>query len=598
MISIKHVATVLGMLAGIVLLASLASTQSSTQGGGLSTRAIQGLEQCFNSSGTFICAPSGGGTPVGGSGTANMLAKFTAASTLGDSQFFDDGTDVSAAIAGELSLVSAADMNIESTGGSISIDASVAGQVLLQANTLAELNGGSARVTSGGLTELIGFDIDINTSDTGGETITIDSFGALSMNGTVISAVPSSLFFVQPTDASSNLQLSPAPAAGVGGSVSQVAGILNAMNGLDSVEVFLVSVTNADHTGAGNTLVGVDIAGIVADVDADEYALRFGAGWDRDVFDAGNLALQGGSMSLQVASGNAFAFSNGGGNIAIFNDSSDEIQFRPNLDPTFTFTDVGAGVSGFYFGHFTTLAAMNGGDIVELVSIDVTNADHTGVGNNLWGINLAIDSNDADALQSAVRVGGNWDIGIQFANGLLQPQTNILSLNGPLTFQSGTVVPIDFAMVTDFAGNDQAMFSLNTGLTILRNVGVGSILAPGVMDGSDNMSFLKYGGFTDANHLSVTNVMAVVRADTITSPDANAIHAVLRQDAGWDAMALVEAGSAWAPTFDPASNKVAIFIDEATNRVGGAGADCTLVARLANGTEVSIATLVTDGGCP
>ena len=48
----------------------------------------------------------------------------------------------------------------------------------------------------------------------------------------------------------------------------------------------------------------------------------------------------------------------------------------------------------------------------------------------------------------------------------------------------------------------------------------------------------------------------------------------------------------------PAANKVALYVDESTNRVGGAGADCALVARLNDNTEINVATLVTDGGCP
>lgn len=351
MISIKRIATVLGMLAGIVLLASLASTQSSTQGGGLSTRAIQGLEQCFNSSGTFICAPSGGGTPVGGSGTVNTIPKWTASSTLGNSLITDTGP----------------------------------------------------------------------------------------------------------------------PAAGVSGTIFSLSGTLNAMNGSDTVD------------------------------------------W---------------------------------------------------------------------------------------LNINISNADHTGTGNNLNALRIDNSSNDADATETAVRVGGLFDTGIFFLNTVFQPQTNIRSNSGPLTYQVGTSPNALFSMVIDFTGNDQAYFSLNSGITILRHTGVGSIIAPGIMDGSDNEQFIEYGGFTDANHTSTANVLSVVRADTITSPDANAIHAVIRQDAGWNALALVEAGGAWAPTFSPAANKVAFFIDEATNRTGGAGADCTLVARLSSGTEVSVATLVTDGGCP
>ncbi len=49
---------------------------------------------------------------------------------------------------------------------------------------------------------------------------------------------------------------------------------------------------------------------------------------------------------------------------------------------------------------------------------------------------------------------------------------------------------------------------------------------------------------------------------------------------------------------NPSPDTVSVYLDEATNRTGGVGADCALVARLSTGVEVVIATLVTDGGCP
>lgn len=376
---------VASLLIAIAVAAGLSLAQNDDPRGDLySAKAIQALEQCFNSSGAFICAPVGGGAAVGGSGTADTVPKWTGASTLGNSNITDDGTVVD-------------------------------------------------------------------------------------INGTVVSATPTNLFFVQPADNSTNFQVNPAPTAGSGGTVLQGAAILNAMNGSDTVDGFLISITNANHTGAGN---------------------------------------------------------------------------------------------------------------------------------NLNGLRIDSDATDPDATETAVRVGGGFDNGILFVNGLLQPQTNIRSSSGPLTFTVGTVVPISFSMVTDFAGNDQAHFSLNTGLSILRGVGVGSIVAPSALDGNDVTSFIRYGGFTDPNHTSTGNVTSVVRADTITSPDAQAIHVVINQDAGWNALALVNAGGAWGPADNPPTNKVAWFIDEATNRTGGAGADCVWVARLSNGTEISATVLVTDGACP
>ena len=43
---------------------------------------------------------------------------------------------------------------------------------------------------------------------------------------------------------------------------------------------------------------------------------------------------------------------------------------------------------------------------------------------------------------------------------------------------------------------------------------------------------------------------------------------------------------------------VGITIDEEKNRLGGPAPDCALIAILDDGTEVTISTLVIDGGCP
>jgi len=85
----------------VAFLAALAFTglaygQSSVQGGGLSSKAIQALEECFDSSDNFICAASSGSSnttvvnPPGG--TTFKIPVWTGATTLGDSAITDFGT--------------------------------------------------------------------------------------------------------------------------------------------------------------------------------------------------------------------------------------------------------------------------------------------------------------------------------------------------------------------------------------------------------------------------------------------------------------------------------------------------------------------------
>lgn len=50
---------------------------------------------------------------------------------------------------------------------------------------------------------------------------------------------------------------------------------------------------------------------------------------------------------------------------------------------------------------------------------------------------------------------------------------------------------------------------------------------------------------------------------------------------------------------NPATGQVRLYFDGATNRTGGAGVDCCLVARTSTGTEVQIGNcVVVDGVCP
>lgn len=81
-------------LAVLLAITSTAFAQSSTQGGGLSTKAILALEECFDEFQNFICGVPGGN--ITGSGTLNTVAKFTGTNTIGNSQITDNGSNISA----------------------------------------------------------------------------------------------------------------------------------------------------------------------------------------------------------------------------------------------------------------------------------------------------------------------------------------------------------------------------------------------------------------------------------------------------------------------------------------------------------------------
>ncbi len=55
---------------------------------------------------------------------------------------------------------------------------------------------------------------------------------------------------------------------------------MNAMNGSDTSRGHYIEIVNANHTGAGNSLLGVDVAAITADAEATEIGMRVQSGWD------------------------------------------------------------------------------------------------------------------------------------------------------------------------------------------------------------------------------------------------------------------------------------------------------------------------------
>jgi hypothetical protein len=57
-------------------------------------------------------------------------------------------------------------------------------------------------------------------------------------------------------------------------------GTLGLMNGSDAFRGLYLNYANANHIGSGNTITGLDIAGLTGDAEATEVALQVGAGWD------------------------------------------------------------------------------------------------------------------------------------------------------------------------------------------------------------------------------------------------------------------------------------------------------------------------------
>lgn len=72
-------------------------------------------------------------------------------------------------------------------------------------------------------------------------------------------------------------------------------GTLGIMNGSDSFNVFDVNLTNADHTGSGNTVGVLDVASITGDAHATEVAIQVGTGWDNAAILSGDVSVRNGA---------------------------------------------------------------------------------------------------------------------------------------------------------------------------------------------------------------------------------------------------------------------------------------------------------------
>lgn len=122
---------------------------------------------------------------------------------------------------------------------------------------------------------------------------------------------------------------------------------------------------------------------------------------------------------------------------------------------------------------------------------------------------------------------------------------------------------------------------------------------PNAANGSDVHSHSRLGFIGSADHTGTGNVHRFLSFQS-DSNDVDTVQVPLHFDTDWDAFMLVEAlGASWAAVGNPPTNQVAFRVDEGADRgAGTVTADCALIARLSTGTEIVVAVLVTDGGCP
>lgn len=209
------------------------------------------------------------------------------------------------------------------------------------------------------------------------------------------------------------------PSAGSSGNFWTLDGTVPIMNGSDTIRGLFVDLTNADHSGASNILYGIDVDTITGDAQATEIGIHVASGWDYD------LGLQKGTYIYDNT--NYFNIDatghSGTGHVKINAKSGgggSNIEFWYGAAARYVFeSQPGAGSGGTMLdlGNGQSLTAMNGSDTVNLLHINIANADHSGSTNVLNGINIGAITGDAQASEYAINIGSGWDQNIRLSDG-------------------------------------------------------------------------------------------------------------------------------------------------------------------------------------
>ena len=216
------------------------------------------------------------------------------------------------------------------------------------------------------------------------------------------------------------LYLSAEGPAGGSATANQIEFTAGAMDGSDAQQGIYVSVLNADHEGASNTLSGVYINELdMADDEATEYGMYLDSNnWDYGLYIAG-----GAGMDVLYVAGTA----NFTGNV----DAESGLDVTGKLDVaagTIASTLEGVYVSGTGTANVSseliqldhTMGNMNGGDTQKSLYINITDGTYSTIGSPNYVYGIDIDKSaapDIDAFEYGINIGNGWDTGVNVAIG-------------------------------------------------------------------------------------------------------------------------------------------------------------------------------------
>ena len=440
-------------------------------------RSFNGLTAGLSSSGTSTAS---------GSGTANTVVKFDASGDLADSQITDDGTTLDMTVAdlqftNNGTITSDVNMFINATFGGTGVmlisanrtqniavspaantdiyewiqtlPITAAGQTtnvlkleLTNANhTGGTVNGfligaitGDAQATEAGISIESGWDVDILgvTTDlimgAGADRLTLTENDGLEITGIATANLGSADATTLRLTADRNND--------------EIALILRGLGlGLDTYEFtgttpanrdfiqasWIQSVTAAGQTGSGinlvvteanhtgGTLNGFNLGTITGDADSTENAINIGTGWDYGLTLPDDIPI-----SLGTDRDWTIEFDTDDGGLALLSPTA-------GLNGLIQFTRFVTASSGFLMSLTGTVGVADGGETIDGLVVNLTNANHTGTGNFFSHLKIAPGVGDANAnmngiliqaltgtvgaageIEAAINIASGWDTGI------------------------------------------------------------------------------------------------------------------------------------------------------------------------------------------
>jgi hypothetical protein len=184
------------------------------------------------------------------------------------------------------------------------------------------------------------------------------------------------------------------PAAYADGNALEIEGAIAVMDAGDTNAFLLLDMNQpgAGHDGAAD-IIGIDLDLSADDAAATDIGIRFDADYDWE------LQFEG-AAGIQFANLATITWEDAGGAVSMFLRDTPADNAAPvdilELDPTLSIMD-------------------NALDVQRVLYIDIDNVDHTN--GAVWGIDIDIDTPDAQADETGLHFNGDWDYEIMFGNG-------------------------------------------------------------------------------------------------------------------------------------------------------------------------------------